>query len=203
MTNHILKEVSAGLIAHTAASRALVEDPVLRDWVRMNTEEILPSSAKTIDALERYPKSQDMTQCGFQLANGTENIEPMFTTLGRNPARAKRFGNAMSSLSNGEGYELAWLLDNYDWERINAKGGTLVDVGGSHGFVPVEIGQKYPNMRFVVQDLPKTIQSAPALPEGVKDRISFQAHDFYTPQPVKDADSMLIPLFPPCAWHDI
>jgi chemotaxis methyl-accepting protein methylase len=40
-----------------------------------------------------------------------------------------------------------------------------------------------------VQDLPKTISEAPSkIPQEYHDRIQFQAHDFYTEQPVKDAD---------------
>jgi hypothetical protein len=60
-------------------------------------------------------------------------------------------------------------------------------VGGSTGFVCVELARKYPNMRFVVQDLPKTIATARA-PTDLEHRIEFQSHDFFTPQPVHGAD---------------
>jgi chemotaxis methyl-accepting protein methylase len=44
-------------------------------------------------------------------------------------------------------------------------------------------------MKFVVQDLPKTVADGPSkIPPELSDRIKFQAHDFYTDQPVKDAD---------------
>lgn len=40
-----------------------------------------------------------------------------------------------------------------------------------------------------MQDLPKTVADGPSsIPVEFKDRIDFQAHDFYTAQPVKDAD---------------
>jgi O-methyltransferase domain len=62
-------------------------------------------------------------------------------------------------------------------------------VGGSIGFVCVALAEKFPNLKFVVQDLPKTVADAPSkIPADLHSRIEFQAHDFYTPQPVKDAD---------------
>jgi hypothetical protein len=62
-------------------------------------------------------------------------------------------------------------------------------VGGSFGFVCVALAKKFPNLRFVVQDLPKTIEAAAGqIPAEYQDRITLQAHDFYSEQPVKDAD---------------
>lgn len=99
----------------------------------------------------------------------------------------------MASFTSGEGYETHHLLDNYDWASIDARGGTVVDLGGSHGFVCVALAQRWKNMRFVVQDLPKTIASAPKLePDEIAARIVFQAHDFNTEQPVKGADGMCV-----------
>ena len=139
----------------------------------------------------KFPGSPENNQCGFQVAFGTD--EPMFATLGKDPKRGKRFGGAMASLTGGEGYEVKYFLDNYDMTEINNRGGTFVDIGGSHGFVCVDLAKKYDQMNFVVQDLPKMISSAPA-PEGkLAERIKFEGYDFYTPQTVKGADGMLSP----------
>ncbi len=97
----------------------------------------------------------------------------------------------MQSLTGGEGYELSYLLDNYDWASLDAVSGTVVDIGGSHGFVCVELAKRFKNLKFVVQDLPKTVASAPKLPDDIASRIEFQAHDFHTQQPVKGADVYL------------
>jgi hypothetical protein len=115
----------------------------------------------------------------------------MFVTLGKSPQRAKRFGRAMASLTGGEGYELSYLLSNYDWAALDAVSGTLVDVGGSHGFVCTALAAQHPHMRFIVQDLPKTVSSAPPLPAALAGRITYQAHNFLTPQPVRGADVYL------------
>lgn len=188
MTNRIFSEPTPGTVAHTAASRVLAQDPAIGSWVGFCVEDIWPAASRVVDALDRYPEAADPTKTGFCVANDTVGKEPMFVTFGKDPKRAKRMGGAMTSLTGGEGYEVRYLLDNYDWEAIDKVGGTLVDLGGSHGFVCVDLAKRYKNMKFVVQDLPKTIASAPELEGDLKDRIKYQAHDFHTPQPVKGAD---------------
>lgn len=61
-------------------------------------------------------------------------------------------------------------------------------IGGSHGFVCVALAKKFPQLSFVVQDMPKTVADGPSkIPAEFKNKIEFQAHDFYTEQPIKDA----------------
>ncbi|CAJ2504087.1 Uu.00g114810.m01.CDS01 [Anthostomella pinea] len=191
ITNHIFQEPSPGVIAHTAASRLLLEDDALQAWVGFNTEDIYPSSARVVDALTRHPEAMSLTRTGFNFAHDTVDKEPMFVTFGRDPARAKRMGQAMSSLTGGEGYEISYLVEGCDLSEADARGGTFVDVGGSHGFVCVDLALKHRNLRFVVQDLPQTVESAPSplsADAQVARRISFQAHDFFTEQTVQGAD---------------
>ena len=85
----------------------------------------------------------------------------------------------MKSFTGGEGYEVSHFVENYDWASINNVGGTVVDVGGSHGFVCVGLAKRWKEIRFVVQDLPDMIASAPNFEGDLGDRITFQAHDFY------------------------
>ncbi|KYK60650.1 O-methyltransferase [Drechmeria coniospora] len=189
MTNRVFHEPSPGVIAHTAASRLLARDSALQDWVGFNSEDIFPAAGKVLTALQKHPEATSLTTTGFNLAFGTE--EPMFVTFGKEPIRARRMGGAMASLTGGEGYEVKHLVDNYDLADVDAAQGTLVDIGGSHGFVCVDLARRWKRMSFVVQDLPKTVESAPEPicdDESVSNRIRFQAHDFFTEQPVKDAD---------------
>ncbi len=103
--NGIFREPSPGVIAHTAASRALVEDEALEAWIGFNGEEIFPAAAHVIHALEKYPEANLMTRSGFTFANNTIDTEPLFATLGRDQFRAKRMGLAMAGHTDGEGYE--------------------------------------------------------------------------------------------------
>ncbi|KID89862.1 O-methyltransferase, family 2 [Metarhizium guizhouense ARSEF 977] len=191
MTNYIFCEPEPGLIAHTAASRELAEDGALQDWVGFNSEDIFPSAAKVLQSLKEHPEATSLTTTGFNYAFDTVDKEPMFVTFGKDPARAKRMGGAMASLTGGEGYEVSHFVDNYDFSQEDERGGTFVDIGGSHGFVSVDLAKKWKNMKFIVQDLPKTVSSAPkpiSDDESVAERIQFEAHDFFKEQPVKDAD---------------
>jgi len=46
----------------------------------------------------------------------------------------------------------------FDWS-VNPNG-TVVDVGGGVGTQSMILAQEYPNMKFVVQDLPTVIEDA-------------------------------------------
>jgi 6-hydroxytryprostatin B O-methyltransferase len=47
----------------------------------------------------------------------------------------------------------------------------------------------HPKLRFIVQDQPSQEEIFKSqVPRNLRSRISFQAHDFFTPQPVKGAD---------------
>lgn len=191
MTSRLFREPSPGVIAHTASSRLLAEDQPLQDWVGYNLEDNFPASAHVLQALKAYPEATSLTQTGFNFAFDTVGQEPMFVTFGKDPARARRFGGAMVSLTGGEGFEVRYLVDSYDFADVDARGGTLVDIGGSHGFVAVDLARKWRRMKFVVQDLQKTVDSAPspiADDAQVAERIQLVAHDFFTEQVTKDAD---------------
>ncbi|KAK3310860.1 S-adenosyl-L-methionine-dependent methyltransferase [Chaetomium strumarium] len=195
MTNGIFREPSPGVIAHTAASRVLAEDEDMNAWVGFNGEDILRASGHVLQALEAHPEATSLTRAGFQFAFDTVDKEPMFATFGKDPERARRMGRAMASLTGGEGYEPSYFVDvekgGYDFSDIDAAGGTFVDIGGSHGFMCVDLASRYKNMKFVVQDLQKTVDSAPkpiSPDPQVAERITLLAHDFFTEQVTKGAD---------------
>lgn len=113
------------------------EDEDLQAWIGFNTEDIFPASGHVLRALKKHPEATELTRTGFNFAFDTVDKEPMFVTFGKDPARARRMGRAMASLTGGEGYEVSYLVNveggGYDFSDIDAKGGTLVDIGGSHG----------------------------------------------------------------------
>lgn len=191
MTYRLFQEPKPGYIAHTASSKLLAEDEALQAWVGFNTEDVYPGSAHVIDALKKHPEATSLTHTGFNFAFGTTDREPMFVTIGKDAKRAQRMALAMGSLTGGEGYELSYLSEGCDLTDVDARGGTLVDVGGSHGFVSAHLAKQYTNIKFIVQDLPKTIESAPkpiCANNQIAKRIVFQIHDYFTEQPVHGAD---------------
>ncbi len=64
-----------------------------------------------------------------------------------------------------------------------------MQIGGSTGHASINIAKEHPRLKCIVQDFdylePKFNE---LLPEDLKQRVTFQAHDFFTPQPVKHAD---------------
>lgn len=71
-------------------------------------------------------------------------------------------------------------------------------VGGSTGGASISLAKELPNLTFIVQDLPANVESGrkaaaeSSLPADIVSRITFQAHDFTQPQPVRGADAYLL-----------
>jgi 6-hydroxytryprostatin B O-methyltransferase len=59
----------------------------------------------------------------------------------------------------------------------------IEQVGGGRGRLSFALAEKYPDLTFVVQDRPK-IGEHIEYPPHLKDRVSFEAHDFFTPQSI-------------------
>jgi hypothetical protein len=126
MTNRIFRETRAGYVGHTAASRVLLDDTQMIDWVGLCSTEFFPAAANTVDAMVKYPASEEPSETGY--SQHWCPGQPMFAHIGKFPDRAKRFGGAMASLTGGEGYEVSYLVDGYPWAELNERGGTIVDV---------------------------------------------------------------------------
>lgn len=105
--------------------------------------------------------------------------------------RSKRLAGAMRIFSENENHKPFHLADNYPWAAIGK--GTVVDVGGSSGHISIAIAERFPDLCFIVQDRPDVIsEGAKALPKELVGRVTFMAHDFFTTQPVKNADVYLL-----------
>ena len=103
----------------------------------------------------------------------------------KEPARAQQFTDAMRFLAAKDTAE--HVLFEYPFDSKDSV--KLVDVGGGHGDVGILLANKHPKLKVVVQDLPHVVESAKEnTPENLKDRLEYQAHDFWTEQPLKDAD---------------
>jgi hypothetical protein len=110
----------------------------------------------------------------------------MLNVLADDPCRAKRFAEAMSLFNNSPGMGPKYVVDNYDWASLG-DGAIVVDVGGSLGDIATSLARQYPNISCIVQDLPEVIASA-VVPDSLEQRLSFMEHDFFTEQPIKNAD---------------
>jgi SAM-dependent methyltransferase len=111
----------------------------------------------------------------------------MFEFFENHPERMRTFKDAMSFLQTFPGLENSYVLNGFDWASLGRA--RIVDVGGSHGLVSIDLAKAFPDLQFVVQDLPKVIADAKTkVPAELAERVTFMAHDFFKEQPVKDAD---------------
>ncbi|KAJ7491683.1 O-methyltransferase [Mycena galericulata] len=131
----------------------------------------------------------------FNIAYGTD--QPFFAwfQLPENTQSVRRFAIAMQGTATIERPNL--ILEGFDW-GVLPQGGIIVDVGGGIGHLSLTIAKRYPHLRVVTQDLGSPIKLSKAywtenFPQHVdKQMVDFQVNDFFTPQPVKDADVFLL-----------
>ncbi|PSN75191.1 sterigmatocystin 8-O-methyltransferase precursor [Corynespora cassiicola Philippines] len=168
ITDHLFCETQPGHIKHTVATKALLAMPILGTWASMGMYEVRPANMFMVDGVARWPDSEEPNHAGFQLANDTDKT--MFDFFEEHPERMSRFKDAMSFLPTFPGLEPSYAVKAFDWASLGRA--TVVDVGGSHG-----------------NDLPKVIDDAKTkAPAELSHRMTFQAHDFFEEQPVKNAD---------------
>ena len=68
----------------------------------------------------------------------------------------------------------------------------IYQVGGSSGHASIALANAYPQLKFIVQDLPESIANAPALPSTLSSRITFMEHSFFSPQVIEHAKVYLL-----------
>ncbi|KAI3339595.1 putative O-methyltransferase [Ustulina deusta] len=187
MMNRIFIETSDCRVKHSAASRILREEPDAMDTCGFLLEEMFPSAAKMVAAMQKYPSSGEPSETAFNMAFNTSR--PFYLELDVEQERSRRFGAAMVWMSRSGRFSHDHLARGFNWARFDHDQGTVVDVGGGHGAVSIYIAKATSKLRFVVQDLPITVSDgARLLPPELKERVSFMAHDFFSEQPVKGAD---------------
>lgn len=147
IAQHIFQEIRPGVVAHTAASRLLAEDEPLHQWMAWKADEGWSSALHSCDAMAKWPDSGEPDETGFALAHGGQGVWPY---LSERPDRLRRFADMMRLFSRRPGLEAHHVVKGYPWGDL-PRGATVVDVGGSHGFVACAIAREFPSLNFVVQ----------------------------------------------------
>ncbi|KAI0141209.1 S-adenosyl-L-methionine-dependent methyltransferase [Xylariaceae sp. FL1272] len=138
-----------------------------------------------------YANITDGTDCPWFLGHQTKL--PPFPWFQSRPGTLDRFMSWMVSQRDG----LPMFLDVIDFKKEISKFGpeleaqtpVFVDIGGSFGHQCVALKQKYPDLvgRVILQDRDEVIEQVKAKPLPGFNGIEAQAHDFFTPQPIKGA----------------
>ncbi|THV44382.1 hypothetical protein BGAL_0657g00010 [Botrytis galanthina] len=178
MTMRIFYEPEPGFVAHTKASKILT-DPVTNDWLGAGTEEMWPASTKVVEALEKWPGSEEPSETGFCIENST--TDSIYAFLGAHPERAGRFGNAMVSYMKKPEHDPKYITDYFDWASLGEA--RVIHVGGGPGMFAMALAKKHSNLKVVVQDMAFMMGPAEAgVPEELKGKVTFEPHDFFAPQ---------------------
>lgn len=91
----------------------------------------------------------------------------------------------MSSFATYKGNGPEFLVRGFPWASLGSK--TVVDVGGSEGKYSIALAQSFPDLKFIIQDLPAVIRAVDAkrpVPSELVDRVTFMAHDMFKEQSV-------------------
>ncbi|PKS06174.1 hypothetical protein jhhlp_007491 [Lomentospora prolificans] len=185
-------------VVHSSLSATMAKKPLLRSWLRHNFQEVRPASVHTPESFWKYSAgkekaSEEPMEAGFALANidRLEKPESFWEYLKRpvegtpEGYRAKEFANSMEAAASASSLGEEDLLKiGYDWASLGEA--TVVDVGGSNGHAGLILTNAFPNLRYIVQDLPEVEAAFHShIPEDVKAKVSFEARDFFNPQSTK------------------
>lgn len=181
ISQRIFYEPQPGVVAHTQASRLLAENSAYRDYYGTVCQEVWPAATRTCDAIRKWPGSKERNETGYQLAYG----RTLYDTLAQDPVKHARYDNAMGAHAGDVSYSVKPIIDNFDWAGLGQA--TVVDVGGGVGTVSKALAKAFPSLSFVVEDQPEVVKNAVVDDPDIRDRIRFLEHDFFQPQPVKDA----------------
>ncbi|KAK7040146.1 hypothetical protein VNI00_009952 [Paramarasmius palmivorus] len=107
-----------------------------------------------------------------------------------NEMRPRRFATGMKGL--GERFLPSVYTGAFDWQSLK-EGAIAVDVGGGVGPVTLALYKAFPQITYIVQDLPPVINEAQKFwesqaPEALSGgNVKLQVQNFFEPQPEKNA----------------
>jgi demethylsterigmatocystin 6-O-methyltransferase len=138
-----------------------------------------------------YRDITDKNHTPFQKAYDT-NLHP-FEWFAQNPKRFEHFHEGMAAMASAAWIDVVEVFQRAAKQTPHTIPRTqeipfFVDVGGGYGHQSVLLGKRYPNLlhQIVLQDLPQTLEHV-SMTEGIE----AQAHDFFTPQPIKGELSII------------
>ena len=184
ITNHVFSEPTPGTVAHTIASLSMKEGRPMQPFVQWLTEDCAPMVTHQIDALEKWGHgSQEPNQTAVNYAYGCDG--PFYDFISSDPIRERRFGTTIQQVSQQPASSFEHIQNGFDWSLLG--NGTVIDVGGHIGYCAVAIAQAAPKLHLIVQDRPEVVEIATdpkttVVPAELKDRFSFEVHDFFKPQ---------------------
>ncbi|KAM7189018.1 S-adenosyl-L-methionine-dependent methyltransferase [Naviculisporaceae sp. PSN 640] len=201
VSQRVFVEGPPGQVSHSAASRLLAAEPDLVSWVSWYAEDCWPAAFRSLDAMTKWPDSQEPHHTGFALAHDTD--KSIFEYLASEPERGERFAAGMRLYTKRPGTDVRFSVEGWmdGWKALllprnssfTGGGATVVDVGGSHGQLAIQLARAFPDpnqlKNVVVQDIQGPVIEAASvnIPPDLTGRLSYMIYDFFTEQPVRGA----------------
>ncbi|KAF2176818.1 S-adenosyl-L-methionine-dependent methyltransferase [Zopfia rhizophila CBS 207.26] len=165
IANHLFLEPEKGVVTHSAISKLIVGIPVVDTWMGHFTDDVWTSGVRMVDAIQKWPGSQEPQHTGFALND--PRGRSMFDVLKGDAEKSKQLAASMQFLQSAPVFDLAHLVKDLGWDAGNTPS-LMVDIGHRAGS-------------------PEPIEKA-KVPADLEGRLEFQVHNFFTEQPVKGAD---------------
>ncbi|KAK0235425.1 S-adenosyl-L-methionine-dependent methyltransferase, partial [Armillaria nabsnona] len=204
--NRISSLVDSGKSAQEVMSRCVPEAKFhdtngIAAFVGLSTDELFKSSAYITKAYlysaDAHKNTNEPTHTPFNFAFGYEGVG-FFGWLEGEGIKGERFGTAMTGTDSWE--VPGAVLNGFDWHAL-PRGSIVVDVGGGIGSTSMFLAHAFSNptdedsigLKFIIQDRPIVVemeewQWRSKCPELLDPDIAqFQVHDFFTPQPIRNA----------------
>ncbi|KAI3333406.1 O-methyltransferase-domain-containing protein [Ustulina deusta] len=184
-THRIFEEVAGEpeTFTHTASSACLARDADFHATADMQMDDMLRAASELSAVVTRSPFASDASKSAFHERFGVS----MYQYYEQRPEKARRFTQAMSSWSKLD-RSIEELHSSFPWASLGD--GKVVDIGGGNGHISIGLSRKFPALHFVVQDIsPQMLSTAQV--DG-DERVTFQQHDFFNPQPVHDASAFIL-----------
>ncbi|CAG9983505.1 unnamed protein product [Clonostachys byssicola] len=178
MSMRIFREPEPEMVAHTKISKYL-SIPYINAWASFEGRDTWPAATRVMDAVEKWPGSEEPNQTAFSLANNTD--KPVFEFIGAYPERMMRFGAGMKAVDHVPGHAPELISKDYDWASLG--NASIVNVGGGRGQIAIELAQNFENVKLTVQDAAMMVEGAESdVPNQLKGRVEFMKHELFDTQ---------------------
>ena len=125
----------------------------MRDWISFMCTEMWGSAPRAVDAMAKWPGSEEPAHTGWVLANNS--TAPLVEEILKLPERFRRVPDAMQMAESGDGLQPEYMIKALDWSGVR----TFVDVVGANGSVCFEVVRRVPTVSRTGQGARRCIVS--------------------------------------------